>query len=81
MKETLISLTRASNSSRLKQDDSGIISTLGRQICTLRGDKIKINDNIYELTSELHETFSSTFYTGKTMKNENNIRTLYNILK
>ena len=81
MKETHISLTRASNSLRLKQDNSGNISTLRRQICTLRGDKIKINDNIYELTSELHETFSSTSYTGKTMKNENNIRTLYNILK
>ena len=46
----------------------------------LGGDKVKTNDNIYEFTPETHNALSSSSYTGKSMKNENYLRTLYNFL-
>ena len=67
MKERLSSLTRASNSLRLKQDDLGIMSILGTLLQT-GGKKFKINDDVFELSPELHKTLSSTSYTGKTMR-------------
>ena len=54
------------------------MSILGVPIKSLGGDKIQIIDNIYEFTPEIHKALSRSFYTGKSMKNENDQRTLYN---
>ena len=68
MKERLSSLTRASNSLRLKQDDLGNMSILGPLLQTLGGNKFKINDDVFEFSPERHKTLSSTSYTGKTVR-------------
>ena len=81
MKGKLSSLTRASTSLRLKQDDLANLSILGTPLQILGGKKIKINDDVYDLSPETHKALSSTSYTGKFMRDEENLRTLYNILK
>ena len=52
------------------------MSILGVPVISLGGDKIQVNDNIYQLTPETHKALSLTCYTGKTMKNENDQRSL-----
>ena len=55
----------SANSLRIKSSRSGA-SILGVPIYTLGGDRMQINDNIYDITPEIHEALSSTTYTGKT---------------
>ena len=38
---------------RIKQDDSGRANIFGVSIQALGGDKIKIRDDVYELTNDL----------------------------
>ena len=40
---------------------------------TLGGDKLRIGDNDYEITPEIYKALSFTVYTGKSLKNENDI--------
>ena len=62
---------------KLNQDN---MSILGNPISFPGGDKVKTNDNIYEFTPEIHKALSNSSYTQKSMKNENDQRTLYNFL-
>ena len=56
------------------------MNILGVPVISVGGDKIQIYDKIYEFTPEIHKALSQTSYTGKSMKNENDQRTLYNFL-
>ena len=56
------------------------MSILGVSKKSLGGDKIQVYDNIYGFTPEIHKALSYSSYTGKSMKNENDRRTLYNFL-
>ena len=70
MTKTLGSLMSSSNSLRIKASPSGP-TILGVPIFTLGGDRIRIHDNVYDLTPEIYKALFSTGCTGKTMKNEN----------
>ena len=78
MTKTLGRLMSSANSLKIKSTPSGA-SILGVPIYTLGGDRIKIKDNIYDLTPEIYKALSFTGYDGKTMKNENDILMLNNI--
>ena len=80
MTKTLASLMSSSNSLKIKSSPSGAL-ILQVPIYTLGGDRIRINDNIYDITPEIHKALSSTSYTGKTMKNENDIVMRNNIIR
>ena len=80
LQETFKNLTETSNSLKLNKDKNGNLSILGVPIQSLGGDKIQIYNNIYEFTPEIHKALSHTSYTGKSTKNENDHRTLYNFL-
>ena len=71
-------MAKESHSLKLNQDKEGNMSNLGVPVKSLGGDKKQENENIYELTPEIHKASSLTSYTGKTMKNENDQRILYN---
>ena len=43
-------------------------------------DTIKINENIYELTPEIIKALTYPTYTGRTMINESDFITMYNII-
>ena len=70
MMETLGALMDSKNSLKLIQNDSGRASILGIPIHTLGGDRMQINDNVYNLTLELFIALSSISFSGKTMKND-----------
>ena len=53
MMEVLGALINSKSSLTLIQNDSGRESILRTPIYTLGGDKIPINDNIYDLTPEI----------------------------
>ena len=78
LQETFNSLSETHNSLNLNQDKDGNMSILGVSIKSLGGDKIQVYDNIYEFTPEIHKALTLSSYTGKSMKNENDRRTLYN---
>ena len=67
------------NSVRLKSSPSGA-SIFGVPIYTLGGDKFRIFDNDYELTPEKYKALSYTGYTGKTLKIENDILMMNDII-
>ena len=69
-----------SNSLRIKSSPSGA-SVVGVPIYTLGGDKLRIHDKHYELKSEIYRTFTYTGFTGKSMKNENDILMMNNNIK
>ena len=69
----------SSNSLRIKAYPSGP-TIFGNSIYTLGGDKLRIRDNDYEVTPEIYKALSFTGYTGKTMKNENDILMMNNII-
>ena len=60
LQETLKSLAKTSNSLKLDQDKESNISILGIPIKSLGGDKIQVNDNVYEVTPEIHKALSLT---------------------
>ena len=66
-------------SPRIISSPSGA-SIFGVPIYTLGGDKLRIRDNDYELTPEIYKVPSYTGHTGNTMKNENDILMLNNII-
>ena len=59
---------KSRNSLRIEQDETGKANLLGVFFQILVGDKIKLRDNVFELTDEIHKALSSTGYTGKNMK-------------
>ena len=79
--ETLDALMNSKKTSKLTQDGSGRASVMGNPIHTLGGDRKRINDNIYDLTPEIYKALSSTSYTGRTMKNENDALMMNNIIR
>ena len=82
MLNTLGKLMSSKNSLKIDQDErTGGASINGIPILILGGDSWKIGDNVYEITPEIHKALSSTLYTGETMKNENDILMLNNILR
>ena len=80
LQDTFKSLTETSNSLKLNKDKQDNLSILGVPIKSLGGDQIQVYDNIYEFNPEIHKALSSSSYTGRSMKNENDRRTLYNFL-
>ena len=77
LQETFISLTKTPSSLKLNHDKDGNLTILGAPIKSLGGDKVRVYDNIYEFNPEIHRALSLSSYTGKSMKNENDRRTLY----
>ena len=80
MTKTLGRLMSSANSLKLKSSPSGA-TILGVPINTLGGDRIQIKDNIYDLTPEIYKALSYTRYNGETLKNENDILMLKNIIR
>ena len=80
MKKRLERLMSSANSLKIKSIPSGA-TILGVPINTLGGDRIQIKDNIYDLTPEIYKALSYIGYTGNTMKNENDILMLNNIIR
>ena len=81
LKDTFKSLKEAPSSLKLNNDEEGNLSILDTPIKSLGGDKILVNDgNIYEFTPEIHKALSKSSYTGKSMKNENDRKKLFNFL-
>ena len=72
IKKTFGSLMSSSNSLKIKSSPSGA-TVLGVPIYTLCGDKLRKRDNVYELTPEVYKALFYPGYTGKPMKNENDI--------
>ena len=79
MTKTLGRLMSSLNSLKIIASPSGP-TILGVPINTLGGDRIQIKDNIYDLTPEIYKALSYTGYDGKTMKKENDILMLNNII-
>ena len=81
LQDTFESLENTTNSLKLNKDEDDNYSILKSVIKPLGGDKILVNDsNIYEFTPEIHKALSKSSYTGKSMKNENDRKILYNFL-
>ena len=79
MTETLGALMNSKSSLKLIPDNSGRASILGVPINTLGGDRIQINDSVYDLAPQTYRALSYTGYTGNTLKNENDILMTNNI--
>ena len=70
------------NSSKIDQHErTGGASLGGIPVLIFGGDSMKIKDNIYEITPEIHKALSSTGYTGETMKSENDTLMMNNVLR
>ena len=61
------------NSLNINQDEFGQANILGVPIQISGADTLKRNENVHDLTPEIYKSLSSTSYTGKTTKNENEI--------
>ena len=80
MTKTLGRLMSSANSLKITSTPFGA-TFLGVPIYTLGGDRIQIKGNDYDLTPEIYKALSFTGYDGKTMKNENDILMLNNIIR
>ena len=81
MRQMIGSLMNSRNSLKITQDESGRANILGIPIQISEGDTIKINENVYELTPEIYEALTYSTNTGNTMKDENDILMMYNIVR
>ena len=82
MKKTIGKLM--SSKSSLKKDQNkrtGGASINEIPVLIFGGDALKLKDNVYEITPEICKALSSTGYDGKSMKSENDIIILKNILR
>ena len=77
MSKTLGRLMSSLNSLKIKLSPPGA-TILEVPIYTLGGDKLRIRDNVYELTPQIYKALSDTGYTGKNKKNEKDILMMYN---
>ena len=81
MRQMIGSLMNSRNSLKITQDESGRANILGVPIQISEGNTIKINENVYELTPEIYKALTYTSYAGNTMKDENDILLMYNIIR
>ena len=81
MKQMIGSLMNSRNSLKITQDETGRANILGVPIQISESDTIKINETVYELTPEIYKALTYTSYTGDTMKDENDILMMYNIIR
>ena len=81
MRQMIGSLMNSRNSLKITQDESGRANILGVPIQISEGNTIKINENVNELTPEIYKALTYTTYTGNTMKDENDILMMYNIIR
>ena len=81
MRQMIGSLMNSRNSLKITQDESGRATILGTPIQISQGDTMKINENVYELSPEIYKALTYTTYTGNTMKDENDILMMYNIIR
>ena len=81
MRQMIGSLMNSRNSLKITQDESGRANILGIPIQISEGDTIKINETVYELTLEIYKALTYTSYNGNTMKDENDILMMFNIIR
>ena len=81
MRQMLGALMNSRNSLKITQDESGRANILGVPIQISESDIIKINENVYELTPEIYKALTYTTYIGNSMKDENDILMMYNIIR
>ena len=81
MRQMIGSLMNSRNSLKITQDETSRANILGIPIQISEGDTIKINENVYELTPEIYKASIYTTYTGNTMKDENDVLMMYNIIR
>ena len=81
MRQMIGSLMNSRNSHKITQDESGRANILGAPIQISKGDTMKINETVYELTPEIYKALTNTTYSGSTMKDENDILMMYNIIR
>ena len=81
MRQLLGYLMKSRNSLKITQDESGRANILGVPIQISEGDIIKINETVYEITPEIYKALTNTTYNGSTMKDENDILMMYNIIR
>ena len=81
MRQMIGSLMNSRNSLKITQDETGRANILGVPIQISEGDTMKINETVYELTPETYKALTYTTYTGNTMKDENDILMMYNIIR
>ena len=81
MRQMIGSLMNSRNSLKITQDELGRANILGVPIQISEGDTIKIHKTVYELTPEIYKALSDTGYTGNTMKDENDILMMFNIIR
>ena len=81
MTETLGALMNSKSSLKLTPDGSGRASILGVPLNTLGNDRIQITENVYDLSPEIYKALFYTGYTGITMKNENDILMMNDIIR
>ena len=75
------SLMNSQNYLKITQDESGRANILGVPFRISEVDTKKINENIYELTPEINKSLTYPTDTGETMKNENDILMMNNIVR
>ena len=82
LKDTLKSLeNRSDNALKIVKDEADNLTILNTPLRSLGGDKILIdNNNVYDLSTEMHKALSNSSYTGKSMKDDNDQLNLYNFL-
>ena len=67
------------NCSKIKSSRSGA-TILRVPIYTLGGDKLRIRSTVFEITTDIYDALSFTGYNGDTMKSQNDILMLNNIV-
>ena len=73
MRERLGSLMNSHNSLKITQDEFGQANFLCVPIQISGGDRIRLNENVYDLTPEIYTALSSTSYTSTNRKDESEI--------
>ena len=82
MKKTIGKLLSSKNSLRIDPyKRRGGASINGVPLLLFGSDSLKIKDNVYEITPEIHKALFSTSYDGKSKKSENDNLMLNNILR
>ena len=81
MRQMIGSLMNSRNSLKITQDELGRANILGVPVQISEDDTMKINETVYELTPEIYKALTYTTYTGNTMKDENDILMMFNIIR
>ena len=82
MKNTKGNFLSSKNSLRRDQDKrTGGASISGIPVPIFGGDSLKMKDNVYEITPELHKALPSLGFDSKYMKSENHISMMNNNLR